>query len=106
MEGYFIVISTVNPLSLASFFNFYRDMSHQKPIHPETLKFLLESLKFKSLEIQFLSHIPEDVKLKKVTIPTDSASIEKTNMETYNYNIDMLNQILWGPMDFALIGKK
>jgi len=37
MFGYHLVVETVNPLSFASLANFYMDMSHVRPIHPETM---------------------------------------------------------------------
>ena len=41
-SGHYMVVETVNPLSFVSFVNFYIDLSHTKPVHPETLKFLIE----------------------------------------------------------------
>ena len=45
-----IVVETVNPLSFFSFANFYIDMSHKRPVHPETLKFLLGAHGFREIE--------------------------------------------------------
>jgi len=47
-----LIVETVNPQSFASFVNFYIDMSHKRPVHPETLKFLLEAAGFRELEIE------------------------------------------------------
>ena len=41
MSDYFIIIETVNPLSFVSFVNFYINLSHTRPLHPETMRFLL-----------------------------------------------------------------
>jgi O-antigen chain-terminating methyltransferase len=104
--GYYIVIETVNPLSLTSFANFYIDLTHKKPIHPETLKFLLESAKFRDIEVKFFSPIPDEYKLKKVEIGEDVEEKERRIIETYNYNIERLNETLYGYQDYAVIGKK
>jgi O-antigen chain-terminating methyltransferase len=105
-EGYYIIVETVNPLSLVAFFNFYIDMSHQKPVHPYTLKFLLESSQYKEIELKYYSEIPEKAKLQKINQYDSCTEKERQFLGTYNYNIDLLNLLLWGPMDYAAIGKK
>ena len=104
--GYYIVIETVNPLSLTSFANFYLDLSHKKPIHPETLKFLFESVGFREIEVKFFSPIPDEYKLKKVGIGENIGEKGREIIEAYNYNIEKLNGILYGYQDYAVIGKK
>ena len=104
--GGHIVIETVNPLSLVAFFNFYLDISHKKPIHPYTLKFLLDSCQFTKSEIKYYSEIPENAKLRKMNRSSTINKSEQEFLEVYDYNIDMLNLLLWGPMDYAIIGEK
>ncbi len=101
-----IVAETVNPLSLASFFNFYLDLSHHKPVHPLTLKFLLESVGFRDNEIKYYSPIPDSVKLQKIPIDERSPEAEQQSSNVYNSNIELLNNLLWGPRDYAIIGRK
>jgi len=101
-----IVAETVNPLSLASFFNFYLDMSHHKPVHPLTLKFLLESVGFRDNEIKYYSPIPDSVKLQKIPIDARSPEAEQQSSNVCNSNIELLNNLLWGPRDYAIIGRK
>jgi len=105
-NGYYIIVETVNPLSLVSFFNFYLDMSHQKPVHPYTLKFLLESSQYREIELKYYSEIPEKAKLQKIHQCDPCTQNEQQFLANYNYNIDLLNLLLWGPMDYAAIGKK
>jgi O-antigen chain-terminating methyltransferase len=105
-EGYYIIVETVNPLSLVAFFNFYLDMSHQKPVHPYTLKFLLESSQYREIELKYYSEIPEKAKLQKINQYDPCTENERQFLGNYNYNIDLLNLLLWGPMDYAAIGKK
>jgi O-antigen chain-terminating methyltransferase len=105
-DGYYIIVETVNPLSLVAFFNFYLDMSHQKPVHPYTLKFLLESSQYREIELKYYSEIPEKAKLQKINQYDPCTENERQFLGNYNYNIDLLNLLLWGPMDYAAIGKK
>ena len=104
--GYFIIIETVNPLSLFSFINFYIDMTHKKPLHPNTLKFLLAAMGFRDIEAQFFAPIAKEAKLKRLENIQDATDQEKYKLEIYNRNIDILNNLLFGPQDYAVMGKK
>lgn len=104
--GFYLIAETVNPLSLFSFANFYIDLTHIKPVHPETLKFLFSAVNFREIETKFISPVPDSMKLKKLPEAGDLKEIDKVMFETYNQNIDMLNNTLYGPQDYAVIGKK
>ncbi len=104
--GFHIIIETVNPLSLFSFANFYIDLSHIKPVHPQTLMFLLNTTGFRDIEIKFLSPIPSEVKLQKLPYLADEEEKSKHMIEICNHNIDMINNALYGAQDYAVIGKK
>ena len=103
--GYNIVVETVNPLSLTSFANFYIDMTHKRPMHPETLRYLLASVNFRDLDTKFFSPVPDDQRLKRLHIENGS-NIENDIKEVYNYNVNLLNNILYGSQDYMICGKK
>jgi len=100
-----IIVETVNPLSFFSFANFYIDISHKRPVHPETLRFLLNAAGFREIQIELIAPVSDDARLKKIKTGErkDGRSEE---IEIYNHNIDMLNAIIYGPQDYALIGIK
>ncbi len=104
--GYYIFVETVNPLSLVSFANFYIDMTHKKPIHPYTLKFLLEAAGFRDLETKFFSPVPDYARLKQISSPENISPAISSIIEAHNQNVEMLNNILYGAQDYAVIGKK
>lgn len=106
MYGYFIIIETVNPLSLVSFVNFYIDLSHIKPLHPETVRFLLEVAGFREIELKFYSPVKDETRLQKAQLHQDMREGEKSLIETFNRNVDILNNQLYGPQDYAFFGKK
>jgi hypothetical protein len=99
-------VETVNPLSFVSFANFYIDMTHKKPIHPATLKFLLTSVGFRDLDTMLFSPVSEEATLKKVPLNDKLDEWAKKCLDTYNHNIEKLNGILYGAQDYAVIGKK
>lgn len=104
--GYYLVAETVNPLSLVSFANFYIDLTHKKPVHPETLKFIFGSVGFRDIQARFFSPLSDDSRLQKMPADNISTEKERTFFEVYNHNVELLNNILFGPQDYAVIGKK
>lgn len=103
--GFYIIIETVNPLSLFSLANFYIDLSHVKPVHPETLRFLVNTTGFRDIETKFLSPVSYEMRLQK--LPNfDDQKETRSLVEISNQNIDMINNALYGAQDYAVIGKK
>ncbi|MEG6522880.1 class I SAM-dependent methyltransferase [Desulfotomaculum sp. 1211_IL3151] len=96
-----LLAETVNLHALIIFANqFYMDPSHEKPVHPTTVQFLMEGEGFK--EIKFIYSNPvEDRK-----IPHLSLGGESGNLEEFNRGIESLNQLLYGPQDYAIVGIK
>jgi O-antigen chain-terminating methyltransferase len=98
-KGGRLVLETVNPKSLLAFVDFYRDLTHQKPIHPETLEFLLRACGFVEVGIQFVSPVNERAKL--FTLPPDDGA-----SRTLNENFNKLNATLFADQDYAAIATK
>jgi 2-polyprenyl-3-methyl-5-hydroxy-6-metoxy-1,4-benzoquinol methylase len=97
-----IVLETINPACWFAFFESYvRDITHVRPLHPDTLKFLLVATGFQQLAIQYRAPYPEHEKLQHVAAPAlgDSA-------ETLNANVDKLNSLLFTYLDYAAVGHK
>lgn len=104
-HGHFIIIETVNPLSLFSLVSFYIDLSHKRPLHPDTLEFILKSAGFKEVQTEFLAPVPEDKKLTKMSIDEGMDDRFSGLIDTYNRNIDKLNNFLYGPQDYVVTGR-
>ncbi len=104
--GCYIIIETVNPLSFVSFANFYIDLTHKKPVHPETMKFLLGSVGFREIETSFFSPVRDEARLKRILLRDEMNTREESIVEVYNQNVEMLNSILYGAQDYAVTGKK
>src|SRR5262249_21123662 len=63
-----MILETINPACWVAFFESYiRDLSHVRPIHPDTLQYLLHASGFGAVEIVYRSPISEAGKLQKVT---------------------------------------
>ena len=92
-----IIAETQNPKTLGVLGEaFYIDPSHIKPIHPLQLKYLVESAGFKNIETIYLNEFEE-----KIPYP-----IGVINSEEVNNSIDRLNNLLYGPRDYSIVGEK
>ena len=95
-----LILETVNPKSLLALVeSFYRDLTHQKPLHPDTLDFMLRAVGFREVEIRFASPVSQRARLLAVSAETDASG-------TLNQNFEKLNAILFGDQDYAVIGTK
>jgi len=93
--GGVLILETPNPESLvAGSINFHRDLTHVRPIHPDTLAFLAESAGFSHVEIRRLSPVPEDERL-----PAPSGvGLDEV--------VQRLNELLYGYQDYAVVARK
>jgi O-antigen chain-terminating methyltransferase len=98
-SGGHLVLETINPASVFALVQiFFLDLTHQKPIHPQTLKFLLESTGFENVEIKYSSPLEQE-QLQNLPGADERDSI-------LNRNIDNLNALLYAPPNYAAIGLK
>jgi len=97
--GGHIVLETINPASVFALVQIYfLDITHQKPIHPQTLRFLLENSGFEDVVIQYSEPLEEE-QLKALPGADEAAAV-------LNQNIDTLNRLLYSPPNYAAIGVK
>lgn len=99
--GAAIVLETINPACWFAFFESYvRDITHVRPLHPDTLKFLLQASGFGGVEIRYQAPYPEHQKLQRVPPALGDAA------ETLNANVDKLNSLLFTYLDYAAIARR
>jgi SAM-dependent methyltransferase len=97
-----IVLETINPACWFAFFESYvRDITHVRPLHPDTLKFLLQASGFGGVEIRYQAPYPEHHKLQRV-----APSALGDAAEALNANVDKLNSLLFTYLDYAAIAKR
>jgi SAM-dependent methyltransferase len=98
-----LVLETINPACWFAFFESYiRDITHVRPLHPDTLKFLLMASGFQQIEIRYRSPYPEHEKLQPIA-PHDSLG---DAVETLNANVERINRLLFTWLDYAAIGRR
>ncbi len=98
-----IILETVNPTSvLALVESFYRDLTHQKPLHPETLDFLMRAVGFSEVTIRYTSPVGERARL----LPVMGLMALMDGNDTVNQNFEKLNALLFADQDYAVIATK
>jgi 2-polyprenyl-3-methyl-5-hydroxy-6-metoxy-1,4-benzoquinol methylase len=96
-----IVLETINPACWFAFFESYiRDITHVRPLHPDTLKYLLVATGFQRIEIRYRAPYPEHEKLQ----PIPSNATLADSVETLNANVEKINRLLFTCLDYAAIG--
>lgn len=86
--GGVLIVETVNTNSLSAMNAFYLDPTHVRPVPPEALSFLCDAAGFRDLRVEFLSPLPANERL-----------VESSE------NDARLNQMLFGPQDYAVIAR-
>jgi SAM-dependent methyltransferase len=107
-----IVLETINPACWLAFFSSYiRDFTHVRPVHPETLQYLLRAGGFGRVEIRYSAPVPDHMKMKMVDLPAEVlASTERPDQamtqiaHVVNANATILNHLLFTHLDYAAIG--
>jgi O-antigen chain-terminating methyltransferase len=96
-----IVLETINPACWFAFFESYvRDITHVRPLHPDTMTFMLVAAGFQKVEVQYRAPYPEHEKLQPVHgLAADTA-------ETLNANVSKLNSLLFTYLDYAAIARR
>ena len=101
--GGVLIAETVNPQTLSTFAGaFYVDLTHNKPVHPEAARFLWRWAGLAEVQILYLSALTPEQKLEPLPGGTGAPDVAGA----FNRNVDRLNQLIYGPLDYAVVGRK
>jgi SAM-dependent methyltransferase len=89
--GGLLVAETINPLSPLALRNYFADLTHAQPLVPETLALLAEQAGFRRVETRFLNEPHE-----KLEVPDDPLVAA---------NVRRLNELLFAPLDYAILAR-
>ena len=89
--GGLLVAETINPLSPLALRSYFADLTHAQPLVPETLALLARQAGFREVETRFLNEPAE-----RLAIPEDPLLAE---------NARRLNELLFGPLDYAVLAR-
>jgi SAM-dependent methyltransferase len=107
-----IVLETINPACWLAFFSSYiRDPTHVRPVHPETLQYLLRAHGFERVSLRYSAPVPEQVKMKMIELPSAVTSSIQPDAQALvdaarvqNQNAAILNSLLFAYQDYAAVG--
>lgn len=78
--------------------NFFLDPTHVRPVHPETLKFAMETIQFKNVELRFSGPVSDK------QIPPLQLNGDTPQLAAFNRSMQELNDLIYGYQDYAAIG--
>jgi len=101
MPGSPVIFETINAQCVyAVMRNFFLDPTHVRPVHPETLKFAMETMQFKNVELRFSGPVSDK------QIPPLKLNGDTPQLAEFNRSMQELNTLIYGYQDFAAIGWK
>ena len=107
-----IALETINVGCWYAFFQSYiRDITHSRPLHPETLQYLVTASGFTSAEVQFRVPVPQAERLRRSpAIVQEAEGEDKVALlelaDVIDKNVDTLNNLLFTYLDYAVIARR
>lgn len=110
-----IVLETINPACWYAFFASYiRDITHVRPLHPDTLRYLVVASGFQRVAIRYSAPFPEDRKLQPIAASMPPTAVDEAMAfdrlgemaAVVNENMRRLNDLLFTYLDYAVIGER
>ena len=102
--GGVLVAETMNPLALGALKNYFADLTHAQPLVPETLVMLARQAGFERADVRFLNEPPAEERLRPVELPPDAA-FDQARV-ALAANVARLNEVVFGPQDYALVARR
>jgi O-antigen chain-terminating methyltransferase len=107
-----VVVETINPACWLAFFSSYvRDLTHVRPVHPDTMQYLLRAAGFERVSIEYSAAVPDHMKMKTIDLPAellaahDASAAGITRIAgIVNANAVILNNLMFTHLDYAAVG--
>jgi O-antigen chain-terminating methyltransferase len=107
-----LVLETINPACWMAFFECYlRDITHRQALHPDTLRYLVQTSGFTSVDVHYRAPVCEADRLARV-LPAEGVpgTADDPRLATLvaavNALADKLNARLFSSMDYAVIARR
>jgi O-antigen chain-terminating methyltransferase len=81
-------------------------MTHVRPIHPETLQYLLRVSGCSEVQLRVSSPVPPEHRLQPADVPVDSDPDLAALATRVNETIDRLNALMFSFQDYAAIATR
>lgn len=104
--GGVVLLETPNPLSVVvAARNFWIDPTHRRPVHPESLKLLLELAGFEEVERLDLHPFTDTQRLPEIDV-AELPEEQRVLADRINDLRDQLDGLLYGAQDYAMVAAK
>jgi O-antigen chain-terminating methyltransferase len=101
--GGLLLLETVNPRSVVGLLEvFNRDLTHQRPLHPDTLSFLAAAMGFTDVRVEMRTPVEASARLQ----PVPAEGLPERTAAVLNENLERLNALLYGPLEYALYARR
>jgi SAM-dependent methyltransferase len=104
--GGVLILETPNPLSVVmAARNFWRDPTHVRPVHPDSLKLMYDLAGFDEIQQLDLRPFPPAERLPEIDLAKLPAE-QRPLADSVNRLRDRLDDLLFGYQDFGMVGRK
>jgi O-antigen chain-terminating methyltransferase len=107
-----LVLETINVASVTAFFESYvRDVTHTRPLHPETLRYLVIASGFEDVTIRYSAPIPPANRLQPAPqllrgVPGEAHDALIELADAIDGNVERLNRLIFADMDYAVVARR
>ncbi len=107
-----LILETINAASWSAFFHSYiRDITHVRPLHPDTLQYFVTASGFQDVRVEYRAPWPASSKLTPLPTPDDAGPPDSPTpmaklVLTFNHNVEKLNRLMFADQDYAVIGER
>ena len=88
-------------------------MTHVRPLHPDTLRYLLVASGFQRVELRYSAPYPDELKLQPLRTAQPATSGDPAPdqplpeaVAVFNDNVTKLNSLLFTYLDYDVIGER
>jgi SAM-dependent methyltransferase len=102
--GGVLIAETPNPRTLVALSTFFADLTHVQPVHPDTLTVLARQAGFARADIRYTNEPPAEARLQPLEVGGKDA-VARQGLAVANDNFTRLNEVVFGPQDYALVAQ-
>jgi SAM-dependent methyltransferase len=101
--GGLLLLEAVNPRSVTALLEaFHRDPTRERPLHPETLSFLVAAAGFSEVRVEMRAPVAAAAQLR----PVPAEGLPPPAAAALNENVGQLNALLYGCLEYVLVARR
>jgi hypothetical protein len=100
--GGLLILETINPASPQALLNFFADLTHSQPLVPATLELLVRQAGFAEVKVLYLN--PPAEHLREAAFPPGAEWDDARAALAANRRL--LDEVLFAPLDYAVVARR